>query len=98
MEIKELLGEEYTEKFKVYFRETLFEPTWGNLLEDRCPLCGCRLYEARNRPIWYCKSVKHKSRYFIHKDRLQKIKDNDKIKERKSHIKKHLEENRNGFV
>ena len=74
MNIKELLGDKYMERFKVYSRETLFEPYWDGLLKKMCPLCGNKLKETRNKRIAYCNGSKHRlSPFFIDKKRLNQI-------------------------
>ena len=74
MDIKELLGQKYLERFQVYNRETLFEPFWGALLERRCPLCGNKLKKPLRREIMYCYGKKHgKSPFFIDMKRLNSI-------------------------
>jgi hypothetical protein len=74
MEISELLGEEYLERFKVYHQATLFEPFWDALLLDRCPLCGSKLKKMKTKPLYYCKSIKHKRSFLIKQERLSEVK------------------------
>jgi hypothetical protein len=60
------------QKMEVVPIPTLFEP---DLLlavnQKKCPFCLCKLYEMRNKPFWYCKSKKHKSRFIISKDKMR---------------------------
>lgn len=79
---REMTGmQKYFEKmkkdFKVYYSDTLFEPTFEDLRtscqEKRCLVCNCKLYLMRNRPLYYCKSVKHKKKFIISQEKLEKI-------------------------
>jgi len=65
--------EQVKEKLKVEYPDTLFPPIWGAILTDHCPLCGCRLYEMRRMPLWYCKSNKHK-RFTIKSETVARLK------------------------
>ena len=73
-DIKSILGDVYLERFKVFHPDTLFDPNWPALLQERCPLCGNKLKYPRISPkIAYCDGVKHGKRYVIKKDRLNAI-------------------------
>lgn len=80
--IQEILGESFLSKFKIVWRETLFEPAWDALKIDRCPICGNKLKRPRVRKIAYCNGKKHAKPFFINLDRLEKIKsiDYEKVK------------------
>lgn len=72
--INEIFGEEYLDKFRVLFRETLFEPAWEALKVNRCPLCGNKLKFPQSKKIAYCSGRKHKKSFVINLERLQEIK------------------------
>ena len=36
-----------------------------------CPFCFNKLYEMKDKPFFYCKSVKHKNRFIISKDKMK---------------------------
>lgn len=40
--------------------------------QKKCPFCGCKLYLMRNRPMYYCKSLKHKNKFIISADKIIK--------------------------
>lgn len=73
MLIKELLGKEYLDKFKIIYSSILFEPNWEALKLNRCPLCGNKLKFPRNKEIGFCRSVKHKKSFVISNKRLKEI-------------------------
>lgn len=75
--------ENFLDKLEIHYESALFRPDWSLLLQDRCPICTCKLYQMRNKPRWYCRSKKNKHRFTIPSDRLAEIKIvlNDKIKE-----------------
>lgn len=52
--------EEIKARLTVKYADTLFPPDWGALKQHRCVLCGCKIYRMRSKPLWYCKSTKHK--------------------------------------
>lgn len=54
------------EKFTVVYTDTLFTPVWEALKESKCPLCGNKIYKMQNKPLWHCKSFKHRT--FVIKD------------------------------
>ena len=60
------LLENLENKFRVIYPTTLFPPNWEALLTHNCPLCGCKIYEMRDKPLWHCRSNKHKK--FIIRD------------------------------
>jgi len=60
------------EKFLKYPKETLFPLSWEALKLNRCPACGCKLYEMRKAPFTYCKSKKHKS-FMISSTKLKEL-------------------------
>lgn len=78
MDISQLIGEDYLKRFKVYFRETLFEPNWSALLNDRCPICGNKLKFPKAKVMAYCNGKKHTKNFVIMLQRLNKIKSNEK--------------------
>ncbi len=56
--------------------KTLFDvsPEWGMLANNKCPLCGNKLYFPKDRGIGMCKGRKHADRKpFIIRD--SKLKD-----------------------
>ena len=69
--------ENYLSRFKVINPVTLFEPTKNDivnaLLQKRCPLCGCKLQQTRDKKIWRCKSIR-KDRFIIKDETLKKYK------------------------
>lgn len=73
MQISELLGKKYLEKFKVFYPITLFPPNWNALLKNHCPICGNKLKIARVNKIAYCRSVKHKKPFVISIERLREV-------------------------
>lgn len=48
-------------KAKKYPPQTLFEPNWKALNEERCPFCENRIYLDSKGFMYRCKSKKHKS-------------------------------------
>lgn len=67
------LGDEYMSRFRVFHAQTLFEPSWVNLKQNRCPLCGCKLKQPRGRIVAICKSVKHGKPFIIAVEKLNTI-------------------------
>lgn len=65
IDIKEILGDEYMKKFRVFHPQTLFEPFWENLREKRCPLCGNKLKFPLKLKIAMCASKKHGKPFVI---------------------------------
>lgn len=69
--------EQYLNRFKVIHPVTLFEPTKDDivnaLLKKKCPLCGCNLYQTRDKKLWICKSVR-KDKFIIRDEILKKYK------------------------
>ena len=57
--IKEILGENYLKRFRVFHSQTLFPPDFDLLLKRHCPLCGCKLKIPLSQKIAYCPSKKH---------------------------------------
>lgn len=58
---------------KLEFKEsegTLFPIDLRVASKGFCPFCGNKLYEMRNRPFYFCKSVKHKNKFIISKDKV----------------------------
>lgn len=43
------------------------------LKENKCPKCGCNLCLMKNGKMYFCKSVKHKKRFLIGMEKLNKI-------------------------
>ena len=78
MEMKHLssLLDQMKDRFRVEYPDTLFPPEWGNLKDNRCILCGCKLYQMNqiNHGPWICKSVKHKKAFAIKDETLNRIK------------------------
>lgn len=72
-DIKNIVGEKYLERFKVYNPVTLFEPNWDALLERRCPICGNKLKIPRTNRIAYCHGRKHVRPFFLSIPKLQSI-------------------------
>lgn len=64
-------------RFKVNESDMLFDLEKDDLFralkDNRCPKCGCRLIVMRNGKMAYCKSVKHKKRFMISIEKLNKI-------------------------
>lgn len=77
MEIKELLQdksiEEYMERFKVYYPQSLFPLDWDLLKRLRCPICGLKLKTPLNNKVAYCQGKKHKKKFIIRTDTLKKL-------------------------
>ena len=71
MDISQLLGEKYLERFRIFYPVTLFPPNWDALLKNACPLCGCKLYEMRNKPFFYCKSKRNGHSFIINKSKMK---------------------------
>jgi ribosomal protein S27AE len=64
-------------RFKVIESDMLFDIEKDDLFialkENRCPKCGCKLVFMRNGKMSYCKSVRHKKRFCISIEKLNKI-------------------------
>ena len=73
LNIKEILGEDYLKKFRVYHPVILFEPNWEALKKYSCPICGNKLKFARDKEIGYCRSIKHKNPFIISNKRFMKL-------------------------
>jgi hypothetical protein len=73
IQIQELLGKEYLERFKVYYPVTLFSPNWEALREHRCPICSNRLKFAKNNKLAICNGRKHKKSFVISNKKLIEI-------------------------
>ena len=73
LNIKEVLGDDFLNNFKVVYPCTLFEPVWENLKVNRCPLCGNKLKFPFNKKIVICTSVKHRKSFVIRKERFEFI-------------------------
>ena len=73
MDISQLLGEKYLERFRIFYPVTLFPPNWDALLKNACPLCGCKLKKPKTKRILFCNSVKHPKPYIISLQRLNDI-------------------------
>ena len=58
------------ERFTVVYGATLFTPSWEALETNRCPICCCRLYKMKTKPLWLCKSTSHKG--FIIRDNIKR--------------------------
>ena len=69
------IEEELVEKRKHY--QTLFpidRETWLARIKDgRCPICENKLHKMWKRPMYQCKSVKHKS-FLIGEEKLKAYK------------------------
>lgn len=63
-------------RFKVYESPQLFDTDdfFTLLKQNRCPICSCKLYLRKDGKMYYCKSVKHKSRFVISTEKLDKFK------------------------
>ena len=72
--IKSFLGEDYLKRFKVFHRETLFEPYWENLRKGRCPLCGNKLKMPQHGKMLFCNGKKHGKTFVISRERFDKLK------------------------
>lgn len=59
-------------KAKKYPPQTLFEPNWKALNEERCPFCGLKIYLDSKGFMFRCKSKKHKS-FQIRRSKLEEI-------------------------
>lgn len=53
----------YMSKFTVYKADTLFEPDYTLLKENRCILCGNKLKIMRDGKKAYCNSKKHRRNF-----------------------------------
>lgn len=73
LNIKDILGSEYMSRFKVFHPQTLFEPTWENLKENRCPLCSNKLKFPLKGGMVMCRSNKHGKPFIIKKETLNKL-------------------------
>lgn len=73
--IKQILGDTYMSRFKVFNMDTLFEPEWSNLQINRCPLCGNKLKFLRNGKLALCSGRLHKKSFCISIKRLSLIKE-----------------------
>ncbi len=75
--IKDLIGEDFLKRFKLVFRETLFEPNWEALKVNRCPICGNKLKFPKAKIMAYCNGRKHQKSFVIMLKRLEKIQGTD---------------------
>lgn len=73
LNIKELLGNSYLDKFKVFHPQTLFEPAWENLKEKRCPLCFNKLKIPLKGYVAICSSNRHSMPFVIGLNKLNKL-------------------------
>lgn len=73
MDIKELLGIEYLNKFKVVHYDTLFPPDWKMLQVGCCPLCFNKLKHTRDGNIIMCIGKKHGKAFIITRKKYQEI-------------------------
>ena len=74
LNIQQILGDKYMEKFKIYHEQTLFPPDWNMLKENRCPLCFNLLHFPLKGNVVYCKSNKHRKQFVISEEKLRKLK------------------------
>lgn len=58
------------ESIEIKYADSLFEPDWKMLLENRCPVCSTKLYRMRNKPRWNCKSKKNRHTFTISEEKL----------------------------
>ena len=73
MDIKDLLNQDYLDKFKIYPEVTLFPPVWEALKEQRCPLCSNKLKFPLKGNVILCSSKKHNKPFIITVDRYLKF-------------------------
>lgn len=73
IEIKQLLGEEYLKRFRVFHPQTLFEPRWDSLKHKRCPLCFNLLKFPLRGGVAICSSNKHAKQFIIKLSTLSKL-------------------------
>lgn len=73
--INELLGKDFLEKFRIFHPVTLFPPVWENLIQLRCPLCGCKLRFPRTGKIAYCRAQAHIKSFTISVTKLYEMKE-----------------------
>lgn len=59
------------DNLKFWASDTLFPPDLSVIKEQRCPLCLNKLYEMRGKPFFFCKSVKHRRRFIVSKDKMK---------------------------
>ena len=60
------------ENMKVVPRQGLFEPDlYIAKTKKQCPLCGCKLYEMRNKPFFYCKSKRNGHSFIISSSKMK---------------------------
>lgn len=70
MEIKNLLSK--YQEMKLVPMDTLFEvDLWRAKEQKKCPKCGCKLYEMRNKPFFYCKSKRNGHSFIIKKSKMK---------------------------
>lgn len=76
MNITEILGNKYLEKFKVHTLQTLFEPEAKDIVEamkqKRCLLCGNKLKFPLKGKYAMCTSKKHAKPFLVLKEKLNK--------------------------
>ncbi len=64
-------------RFKVHSSPTLWDTSQETLFKalklERCPWCACRLKFMQKKPMAYCASKKHKARFVISVEKLNKI-------------------------
>lgn len=73
MDISHYLTEKYLERFRIFHEITLFPPDWELLKKNRCPICGNKLKENKQKTIRYCKGKKHRNNFVIRNDTFQKL-------------------------
>ena len=73
MDIEQILGKDYLDRFKIYPEVTLFPPVWEALKEQRCPLCGNKLKFPLKGNVILCSSKKHNKPFIITVDRYLKF-------------------------
>jgi hypothetical protein len=64
------LLDNYLARFKVYKADTLFEPDYTLLKENRCILCGNKLKIMRDGTKAYCNGKKHRKTFIVGVDKL----------------------------
>lgn len=60
-----VIPQNYLDRFKVFYPQTLFPPNWEALVEGRCPYCGNKLKHSSQRLISFCRGVKHAKSFVI---------------------------------
>lgn len=66
---------ELEKKLVIHYKASLLPPDWKMLLDMRCPVCSCKLYQMRSKPRLYCKSRRNKHTFTIPVNKYEEVRD-----------------------